>query len=554
MPPSRSKPARRLRLLGLELGLDEPDERLRELAGERLGVPPEELEALRLARKSLDLRGRAKGRAPRFICHVDVVLAPRARSSKLSRLLRSGKVQEAPVEARLEVDAVHDDLRSGPERRVVVVGSGPGGVFAALTLALSGVPVDLLERGAPIEERSRRLVRFHRSREVDPESNLLFGEGGAGTYSDGKLYTRVDDALEVPVLRELVRAGAREDILWDSRAHIGTDRLHAVLPALRARLEELGVRFHFHTRFEGLVTAGEDPRRVVAVQTSAGELACDGLLIAIGHSAEDSWRALERDGVRFEAKPFQLGVRVEHPQELINRARYGSEQLEARLGAASYNLVLKASADGSGAHSFCMCPGGKIVASIHREGMLCTNGMSNSTHASPWANSAVVTTYGEADFGPGPFAAVEFRERLERAFFEAGGGDCSAPAQRVPDFLAGRETPRPGRTSYTFGAVPGRLDRLLPPSGVEALRRALTRFDGLLAGFAGEQGLLVGIESRSSGPVRMSRDRATRRAAGFTNLFPVGEGAGYSGGIMSAALDGAHSARALLSLGSSAPQ
>ena len=537
---------RHLRVLGLELSLGEDESALRELACQKLGLGPEELVALRLARKSIDLRGRAKGRAPRWIVHADVTLAPRARSKKLERLLRSGRVQESPGPVALAIDAPHADFRGAKPRRVVVVGSGPGGVFAALTLALSGAEVDLLERGAAIEERSTRLARFHRSRVVDAESNLLFGEGGAGTYSDGKLYTRVDDPLEVEVLRELVRAGAREDILWDSRAHIGTDRLHAVLPALRARLVELGVRFHFETRFEGLVQTGPASGEVSAARTSAGELPCDALIVAIGHSAEDTWRALAQGGVHFVARPFQLGVRVEHPQELINRARYGDEALEAQLGAASYNLVLKAREGLGAAHSFCMCPGGKIVASINAPGMLCTNGMSNSTHASPWANSAVVTTYGEEEFGPGAFAAVEFRGRLERAFFEAGGGDFSAPAQRVPDFLEGRETARPGRTSYTFGAVPGRIDQLLPPAGTRALRQALARFGAMLPGFDGDQGLLVGIESRSSGPVRMPRERTTRVATGFANLYPVGEGAGYSGGIMSAALDGVHSARALL--------
>ncbi|MFT7485999.1 MAG: putative FAD-dependent dehydrogenase [Candidatus Paceibacteria bacterium] len=546
--PKKSEP-KCVRLTGLEIAVGQEESAAFGLACERLGLEREQVLHFKLVRKSLDLRGRRRGRAARWILHADVTIAPGTESKKLRRLIQSGRVKDAPAPASFQVEDLHEDFRAPGERRVVVVGSGPGGVFAALTLALAGVRVQLLERGAAIEQRSTGLARFHRSRVVDTESNLLYGEGGAGTYSDGKLYTRVVDPLERNVLQELVRAGAREDILWDARAHIGTDRLHQVLPALRVRLQELGVEFLWNTRFEGLLFDAGGSTRVRAVQTSKGELQADGLILAIGHSAEDTWRLLHEQGVGFEAKPFQLGVRVEHSQELINHLRHGTGPEADQLGAASYNLVNKARGDVGGAHSFCMCPGGKIVASINEDGMLCTNGMSNSTHGSPWANSAIVTTYTEQHFGPGPFAALEFRKRLEANFFEAGGGDFSAPAQRIPDFLGGRETPNPGRTSYTFGVVPGRIDLLLPEIGVASLRQALWRFDGMLEGFGGEEGLLVGIESRSSGPVRMVRDRERRVAAGFANLYSVGEGAGFAGGIMSAALDGAHSAQSLLQNG-----
>jgi uncharacterized FAD-dependent dehydrogenase len=540
----------RWRLRGLELALDAPEGSEREVVCEHLGLSEQDLRAVRLVRKSIDLRGRARGRAPRWNLQVDVVLAPRARSKRLARLKKSGELREAPPQESLLVAEAAAGFRGGRPPRVVVIGAGPGGTFAALTLALNGAEVLVLDRGSAIERRSKELVRFHRTRVPDPESNLLFGEGGAGTYSDGKLYTRVDDSLEVEVLRELVAAGAREDILWDARAHIGTDRLHKVLPALRRRLEELGVVFHWNTRMEGLCLAPGPQQRVRAVRTSAGEVPCDALLFAPGHSAEDTWRGLHAEGVPFLSKPFQLGVRVEHPQELIDRGRHG--EWAAALGAASYNLVCKASSDLSGAHSFCMCPGGKIVASVNVAGMLCTNGMSNSTHSSPWANSALVTTYTSEHFGAGPFAGLDFRSELERRFFVAGGSDYSAPAQRVPDFLAGRVSASVGPTSYTFGAVPGPVHQLLPEPGRSALARALERFERQLPGFAGPEGLLVGIETRSSGPVRIPRDRETRLAEGFTNLWPVGEGAGYAGGIMSAALDGVRSAQALIRIGARA--
>jgi uncharacterized FAD-dependent dehydrogenase len=271
------------------------------------------------------------------------------------------------------------------------------------------------------------------------------------------------------------------------------------------------------------------------------------VVLAAGHSARDTWAWLARAGVAFEAKPFQLGLRIEHPQELIDRGRYGGP--DERLGAAGYNLVCKAGDGLPAAFTFCMCPGGRIVASVSEPGHLCTNGMSNSRHSSAWATSALVTTWGPREFGPGAFDGVEFQRRLERQFFDAGGGDYTAPAQTAADFLAGRLSAGLRRTTYPFGTRPQRLDRLLPESGVRALARGLLRFDAQIAGFAGPEGTFVGLESRSSGPLRMPRGREDRRALGFANLYPVGEGAGYAGGIMSAALDGARAALALVASG-----
>jgi uncharacterized FAD-dependent dehydrogenase len=270
------------------------------------------------------------------------------------------------------------------------------------------------------------------------------------------------------------------------------------------------------------------------------------LVLAPGHSARDTWRALAARGVPFEAKPFQLGVRIEHPQGLIDRARHGDGPEAALLGPAYYGLTCSAGDDVPGAHSFCMCPGGQIVASVSEPGLLCTNGMSNSRHSSPFANAAIVATLGPREYGEGAFAGVTFQAALERAFFEAGGSEYRAPAQTAPDFLAGRASERLPRSSYRFGMVPARVDALLPDSVRAALARALLRFDREIRGFAGPEGVLVGLESRSSGPVRIPRDRDRFTARGFANLYPVGEGAGYAGGIMSAAIDGARAAQALL--------
>jgi len=461
----------------------------------------------------------------------------------MARLTKKGRLRETPAIGQLELTSVSETARPS---HVVVVGSGPAGLFAALTLGRNGARVTLIDRGARLEERGPRLVRFHRTRVPDPETNLLFGEGGAGTYSDGKLYTRVDHPLEIPILNELVACGAPADILYDSRSHIGTDRLHRLLPLLRARLEDVGVTFRWNTRLEGLVIDGDTVR---AVRTSAGEIESDAVVLALGHSARDTWELLRADGVVLEAKPFQFGLRVEHPQELITTARYGEGPEADLLGPASYNLVCRARGHVEASHSFCMCPGGRIVASVNEAGMLCTNGMSNARHSSGFANSGLVMTLGPDDFarfGMGPMAGVALQRHYERAFFEAGGSDYSAPAQKVIDFLAGRPTREAMRTSYVLGTRPARLDELLPGRVRVALASALEEFDRKIPGYAGETGVLVGIESRSSGPVRMPRDELSRQAQGFRNLFPVGEGAGYAGGIMSAALDGAQSAQMLL--------
>jgi uncharacterized FAD-dependent dehydrogenase len=460
-----------------------------------------------------------------------------------------------PPPATLDGIEAHGSLRHA---RVAVVGAGPAGLFAALVLARGGVAVDLLDRGESLRGRGRAIAAFARTRVPDPENNLLFGEGGAGTYSDGKLYTRVDHELEAPILEELIACGAPPEIGYDARAHIGTDRLHRVLPNLRRRLQELGVRFHWGARVEAFRIADGVGQRVRALRTQKGDVGCDAVVFAPGHSARDTLRALARGGLPgqrgllLEAKPFQLGVRIEHAQERIDRARHGEGPDAALLGPAYYNLSSRAGAGAAAAHSFCMCPGGQIVASVNQPGLLCTNGMSNSRHSSPYANAALVVTLGASEFGPGAFAGVEFQEKIERRFFEAGGGDYTAPAQSAADFLAGRnasDSSAIGPSSYKFGLRAARIDELLPPGVRDALRRALSHFDRAIPGFAGPHGWLVGVESRSSGPLRIPRSSETRLATGFSNLYPVGEGAGYAGGIMSAAIDGASSARALLQRG-----
>jgi len=530
-----------------------------------------------IARRALDARRRGRAHALKLVYHVDLELPADLRSASLDRALAAGRARRVEPPARFELAAADRVGRgsiagsasapasasaapstSSSAPRVAVVGSGPAGLYAAWCLAANGVAVDLIERGPALRARSHAVAHFTRTRALDPEANLLFGEGGAGTYSDGKLYTRTQHALESPILETLVEAGAPPEIRFDARAHVGTDRLHRILPALRARLESMGVRFHFATRLLGFVPAaatssavgsarsGSAAGRIRALRTSSGEIACDAVVLALGHSARDTIAALAAEGLAVEAKPFQIGLRIEHPQALIDAGRYGDARDPVRLGHAYYALVAKARGDGLAVHSFCMCPGGQIVAAVAQPGLLCTNGMSNSRHSSPFANSGLVVTLGPREYGGGPFDGWRFQEALEAAFFRAGGGDYHVPAQRVADFLAGRDSRTLPRGSCKLGQAPARLDRLLPESMTGALRDAIRRFDREIPGYAGEEGLLVGIESRSSGPIRMPRDPLTRRALGFENVYPVGEGAGYAGGIMSAAIDGARSAWALL--------
>jgi uncharacterized FAD-dependent dehydrogenase len=539
------------RVRGLELPVDAAPGELAELVTRELGLEPGVLRAFRLVRRSLDARRKAGAHQLRFVHQVEIALDRGFRGERFARAVRSGRVLQAPPAEFVFPDGPHASLRGA---RVALLGAGPGGLFAAWMLARSGVAVEVYERGSPVERRGRELVAFQRTRVPNPESNLLFGEGGAGTYSDGKLYTRVEDALELPILEELVACGASSEILFDARAHVGTDKLHRVLPRLRARLEQLGVRFHWNTRVEGLVVAGTAPNSAVrALRTSRGEAPCDALVFATGHSARDTWDWLAAAGVELEAKPFQLGLRIEHPQELVDRAQLGGGALAACVAPSYYQLVSRAEQGAASSFSFCMCPGGRIVASVNEPGYLCTNGMSNSKHSSRYANAALVVTLDPRAQGGGPLAGVERQRALERRFFEAGGSDYSAPAQRASDFLARRESRGALVSSYRFGCVPGRLDLLLDEPLRAALALALARFERTIPGFSGDQGLFVGLESRSSGPVRAPRERETLRARGFANLYPVGEGAGWAGGIMSAAIDGARAARALLVHGLARP-
>jgi uncharacterized FAD-dependent dehydrogenase len=442
---------------------------------------------------------------------------------------------------------------------VYVVGGGPSGLFAALRLAEAGVRVTLLERGQPVEQRGRDIGALFARRVLSPESNLCYGEGGAGTWSDGKLTTRIgrNSAPVRTVLAALVHFGAPESILLDGKPHLGTDRLVRLLRALRARLTALGARIVWGARVKRVeVRAGA----VAALSLADGtRLPARRVVLAVGHSSRPLYAALLQEGVAITPQGCAVGFRVEHPQALIDAAQYGAAlAAEVRRGSgkvpvADYRLVARPDTpDVRPAYSFCMCPGGQIVPTSTREDELCVNGMSFSKRASPWANSGLVVPITPEDYAPfarpgrEALAGVDWQAAMERAAAQAGGGGLVAPVQRCDDFLAGTATSTLQESSYRLGVRAAPLHELYPPPVTAALRAALARFDSRLPGYASAAGLLHGVETRTSAPLRIERGAADFQSPTAAGLYPVGEGAGYAGGIVSAAVDGLSAAEALI--------
>ena len=530
-----------LRLTELRLPIDHDAAALRAAVLKRLSLADKDLVSLTVFKRAADAR-KPKAIVWTYTLDLEVANEP----AVLKRLKNDRHVLPSP-----DMSYRHERyLEVPPRKRPVVIGAGPCGYFAALILAEMGFRPIVLERGKVVRERTKDTFGFWRKRMLNPESNAQYGDGGAGTFSDGKLYSQVKDPryLGRKVLTEFVKAGAPEEILYVAKPHIGTFRLVSMVEELRAKILSLGGEFRFETRVEQILV-GKDrsgERRVEGVLLAGGEtIEADQVVLAVGHSARDTFEMLHAQGVYIEAKPFSIGCRIEHPQSLIDKARLGPNAGNRLLGAADYKIVHHAS-NGRSVYSFCMCPGGTVVATASEPGRVVTNGMSQYSRAERNANAGIVVGISPADYPGHVLAGIEFQRRWEALAFEAGGGTYSAPGQLVGDFIAGKPSTALGDVipSYKPGVTPTDMALCLPDYAIAAMREALPAFGKQIRGFDMHDAVLTGVETRTSSPISIKRGEDFQ-SINTRGLFPAGEGAGYAGGILSAGIDGIKVAEAV---------
>ncbi|MFP6597020.1 MAG: hypothetical protein VCC01_06150 [Candidatus Hydrogenedentota bacterium] len=539
-----------LRISNLKLPFDHDKSDLKRAILEHLGIGDTDLKSYAIARKSTDARKRDQ---VFFLYQIDVEVVEETPLLDLSYVKPTPDTNYAftspPAEHEDDLPQLKNDrldLRTSTPRRPVVVGFGPCGMFAGLLLAQMGMRPLIIERGKKARARSKDVFDFWRKNEFNTDSNVQFGEGGAGTFSDGKLTTRIknENNRVRKVLEELAKAGAPEEILYLAKPHIGTYKLIKVVRSLRSEITRLGGEVLFETQVIDIHI--EDGALQGIMLNNGAQIDTNHLVVAIGHSARDTFQMLYDRGIHLDAKPFSIGARIEHPQHLIDRAQYGQHAANPILGAADYSLVHH-SKSGRSAYSFCMCPGGQVVAAASEPGCVVSNGMSYYSRDEANANSALAVDITPADFpGDHPLAGVEFQRQWEEEAYRAGGENFHAPVQRLEDFLKQRPSKTVGEVtpSYQPGTTPSDLALCLPGFILNTMREAISVFDRKLRGYAHPDAVLTGVETRTSSPVRITRGRDFQSIS-TKGLYPAGEGAGYAGGIMSAAVDGIKVAEAI---------